>query len=339
MQNLPADSPARVVQTLSGFHDAGALRAAIDLDIFTRVGAGRRTAAELAADAQADARGMRILCDALVVMGFLARQGEGYALPLVSQRYLDRNSPTYIGSISRIVTHELMWRAYYDAAAAVRRGGTLLDKNALTPDHPFWVEFAEALAPVARLTAPQMAEVLGAGRAGRQGLQVLDIACGSGYYGFAIAQRDPAAQVTSVDWPTVLERTRRCAQEAGVAERVRYLPGSMFDVDYGEGYDLALLTNIYHHFDRPDCLRLTQKVAQALKPGGRAALLEFVPEDDRSGPYESVMFSLTMLLWTPAGEAYRLADYRPILEAAGFGDVVLHRLEPNAHRVIVATRG
>jgi ubiquinone/menaquinone biosynthesis C-methylase UbiE len=338
MQNLPTDSPLPIVETLTAFHGSGALRAGIELDLFTRIAAGKRTAGELAADAHASERGMRILCDALTVMGFLVPRDQGYDLAPTSRTFLDRNSPLYIGSLNTIMTHGLMWQAYHDVAAAVQRGGTVLDKNALTPDHPFWVDFATAMAPVARLSGHEMAEVLGAGEKGNQGWRVLDIACGSGYYGFSIAQRDRTAQVTSVDWPTVLERTRGYADEAGVADRVRYLPGNLFEVDYGQGYDLALLTNIYHHFDRETCLQLSQKVARALKPGGRAAILESLPNDGRTGPPAAVMFSLTMLVWTPAGEAYTLADYKSILARAGFGDVVAHTLQSSVQQLIVATR-
>ncbi|MBI1745738.1 MAG: methyltransferase domain-containing protein [Acidobacteria bacterium] len=338
MSHEPVESPLAILETLRAFQASGALRAAIELDIFTWIASGKRRAVELAAGAQASERGVRILCDALAVMGFLVHQDDGYDLTPISQIYLNRNSLFYLGSISSILTHDLMWRTFHNVADAVRRGGSMLELDGLAPDHPFWVEFATALAPAASMTGAQIAEILGAGAPGHEGWRVLDVACGSGFYGFAVAQRDQQAQITSVDWPAVLERTREFARQAGVASRVRYLPGDLFKVDYGDGYDLALLTNIYHHFDKTNCVRLSEKIFRALKPGGRAAILEFIPNDARTGPPAAIMFSLTMLVWTPAGEAYTLADYRSILESAGFAEPVLHDLEHSPHQLLVAHR-
>jgi SAM-dependent methyltransferase len=122
-----------------------------------------------------------------------------------------------------------------------------------------------------------------------------------------------------------------------VAERFHTLPGSALEVPFGDGYDLVLLTNFLHHFDPPTCERLLAKCRAALVPGGRVVLVEFVPDDDRSGPPDAVRFSLVMLATTPGGDAYTFAEYRAMLERAGFRDVVLHELPPTPARVVVAT--
>src|SRR5215510_211867 len=115
-------------------------------------------------------------------------------------------------------------------------------------------------------------------------LRVLDIAAGHGLYGLAFSKQNPQAEITAVDWPNVLEVAKENAQGAGVADRYHTNPGSDFDVDYGTGYDLVLLTNILHHFDKATCETLLRKVHAALADGGRAATLEFVPNDDRVTP-------------------------------------------------------
>jgi hypothetical protein len=49
-----------------------------------------------------------------------------------------------------------------------------------------------------------------------------------------------------------------------------------------------------------------KKVRSALRPGGRAATLEFVPNEDRVSPPMPAAFSMTMLTSTAAGDAYTL---------------------------------
>ena len=74
------------------------------------------------------------------------------------------------------------------------------------------------------------------------------------------------------------------AQKAGVENRYDMLPGSAFEVDFGGPYEAVLLTNFLHHFDVPTCVSLLKKVHSALRPGGCAATLEFVPNEDRVSP-------------------------------------------------------
>ena len=61
-----------------------------------------------------------------------------------------------------------------------------------------------------------------------------------------------------------------------------------------------------------------RKVAGALQPGGRAVILEFVPNDDRISPPMAAAFSLTMLAGTPSGATYTLAELREMVREAGF---------------------
>jgi predicted methyltransferase len=89
----------------------------------------------------------------------------------------------------------------------------------------------------------------------------------------------------------------------GVADRYHLLPGSAFETDFGIGYDLVLIANFLHHFDPPTCTAFMRKVHTALKPGGRAAIAEFVPNPDRLTPPTAAAFSMMMLATTPAGDA------------------------------------
>jgi hypothetical protein len=113
------------------------------------------------------------------------------------------------------------------------------------------------------------------------------------------------------------------------------LPGSAFDVGFGEPYDAVLLTNFLHHFDKPTCVGLLRKVHASLKKGGRAATLEFVPNEDRVSPPIPAAFSLTMLATTDAGDAYTFSELKAMYDEAGFGDVRAHPIPMSPHTIVI----
>ncbi|HKB06459.1 MAG TPA: class I SAM-dependent methyltransferase, partial [Gemmataceae bacterium] len=301
----PGPSPALFFDTANAFQRTEALRAAVELDLFTHVAAGRHTAAEMATACRAAPRGIRILADYLTVLGFLAKRGDRYDLTPDAAAFLDRNSPAYLGGALEFLSGPEI-RAYFGGLTdAVRRGGTAASaEGTVSADNPVWVTFARAMAPLMRPTAEMLAGLVG-GDPGRP-LRVLDVAAGHGQFGIAVARRYPKATVAALDWANVLAVARENADRAGVGDRLRLLPGSAFDVDWGGPYDAVLLTNFLHHFDLPTCEAFLRRVRAALAPGGRVAVVEFVPDESRVSPPEAAAFSLTMLASTPSGDAYTL---------------------------------
>jgi SAM-dependent methyltransferase len=223
---------------------------------------------------------------------------------------------------------------YDHLAEIVRTGRTVLPgEGSVEPENPIWVQFAETMAPMmAPMVGPLGAVVL-EGRG--DPMRVLDIAAGHGLFGIEIAKQNPQARVTGLDWAPVLRVALDNARKAGVQERYDMLPGSAFEVDFGGPYDAVLLTNFLHHFDKPACVGLLKKVHSALRPGGRAATLEFVPNEDRVSPPMPAAFSMTMLTSTVAGDAYTLSELTSMYHEAGFGGVTAHPIPMSPHTVVM----
>ena len=59
---------------------SAALKAAIELGVFTEIARGNRTAEAIAGAIGASARGVRILCDYLVINELLSKQDNQYSL-------------------------------------------------------------------------------------------------------------------------------------------------------------------------------------------------------------------------------------------------------------------
>src|SRR5262249_4955318 len=151
-------SPALFFDTISAYHRTEALRAAIELDLFAQVAAGRHTATELATACQAAPRGIRILADYLSILGFLQKLGDRYELTADAKVFLDRKSPAYLGGTLRFLLAPGMKECFQQLTAAVRRGGTAVsDEGTVSHRNPIWVEFARAMAPLLRVPAPLLA--------------------------------------------------------------------------------------------------------------------------------------------------------------------------------------
>ena len=329
-------SPDLYFETAFAYQRTAALRAAVDLDVFTAIGEGAETVATLARRCAASERGIRVLCDYLTIIGLLDKTGERYQLTPSSAAFLTKTSPAYLGGTLAFLASPYVAHNFEVLTATVRRGTIAPESNTVAGyEQEHWVNFARAMTPMMMPGAMGIADILQIGSAGP--VRVLDIAAGHGIFGIVLAQRNPQVEVVAVDWPGVLSVATDNAQKMGVQDRHRTLPGDAFKVDYGTGYDIALLTNFLHHYDVPTNTTLLRKVAAALKPGGKAVMLEFVPNDDRVTPPMAAAFSLTMLAGTPAGDAYTLAELRQMSMEAGFSSVTGHAL-PMPETVVVATK-
>jgi SAM-dependent methyltransferase len=334
-----APTPDLFFDLAFAFERTAALRAAVELDLFTGIGEGASTVGTLAKRCAASERGIRILCDYLTINGLLTKTGDRYQLTPSSSAFLMRTSPAYLGgTLAFLVSRDILGN-FDRLTDTIRRGSVSPEGNTVAgEEQALWVNFAQAMVPMMMPAAMGIADILQIAQVASSGpVRVLDIAAGHGMFGVTLAARNPRVEVVAVDWPGVLAVAADNAKKAGVQDRFRALPGDAFAVEYGAGYDIALLTNFLHHFDAPTCTSLLRKVAQALKPGGRAVILEFVPNEDRVSPPMAAGFSLMMLAGTPAGDAYTLAQLRTMAEAAGFTGVTAHAL-PMPETVVVATR-
>jgi 2-polyprenyl-3-methyl-5-hydroxy-6-metoxy-1,4-benzoquinol methylase len=329
-------TPALLFDTFNAYQRTQAVKAGIDLEVFTAIGEGKTTAKQIAERCGASERGTRILCDYLVIIGFLTKHDSSYGLTQDSATFLDKRSPAYMGTVSEFILSPHVVDNFDHLTEAVKKGGTAGETKSLEPAHPMWVKFARAMQPMMAMPAQLVAKM--ADPDADKKIKVLDIAAGHGLYGLAFAKQNPQAEITAVDWPNVLEVAKENAAAAGVSDRYQTKPGSAFDVDYGTGYDIVLLTNFLHHFDVETCETLIRKVHAALADGGRAVTLEFVPNDDRVTPPQAASFSMMMLGMTPSGDAYTFAELDRMFRNAGFARSELHELPPTIQRVIISQK-
>jgi ubiquinone/menaquinone biosynthesis C-methylase UbiE len=335
--NASEPSPALIFDTINAYQKTAALKAAIDLEIFSAIGEAPSTAAEIAKRCSANARGVRILCDYLTLLGLLGKTGERYALTPDSAAFLTRKSPAYVGGTLDFMLSNDIRGAFDHLTAAVRQGGTAQSKEGtVAEEHPVWISFARNMGPLMFPASNGLAGLipLDQGRSAK----VLDISASHGQWGLAFARKNPKAKLVALDWAPVLKVAAENARSAGIADRFSTIAGDAFKADLGSDYDVVLVPNFLHHFNVADCVRFMKRVNAALRPGGKTAIVEFVPNPDRVSPPAAAGFSLVMLATTPEGDAYTFAELSDILTQSGFKSPTQHLLPASMNVAVIATK-
>jgi ubiquinone/menaquinone biosynthesis C-methylase UbiE len=337
---MPKLSPERIFDTLFAYQQSFALKAAIELDLFTAIGEGANDPASLAQRLNCAERGLRILADYVTIQGFLRKENGKYQLTQDSAVFLDRRSPACMASMANFLVGDSAVANFQILAASVRKGGTAVAHGDNSkPMDEFWVNFARSMGPMAVPMAGVLAQIVSANATSAANpIRILDIAAGHGMYGITVAKANPNVQVTGMDWPAVLEVAKENARNSGVADRYSIRPGSAFDADLGGNYDFVFITNFLHHFDIPTNEKLLRRFYAALKPGGKALTVEFVPNPDRITPPMSARFSLVMLANTDAGDAYTFAQYEKMMHAAGFKSCTLQPVPDLPQQIVIAEK-
>jgi SAM-dependent methyltransferase len=325
-------SPQAFVDAVSGYQKTAAVKAAVALDLFTAIENENGELSRISSRVQASERGVRMLCDYLTVQGFLQKEAGCYRLTPSTSAFLTTSSPAWMGSIvDFLAAPEMMALWLDDPVGFVRNGGSVGWGN-MAPDHPVWVKFARAMVPFVAPTAQNIAQQVGTWPQAPK--RVLDIAAGHGVFGIAIAKAIPGAEIVATDWQAVLEVAKENAAAANISARHHTIAGSAFEVEWGMDFDLALMTNFLHHFDRPTCVELLSKVRRSLSPGGRILAVDFVPNEDRVSPPFAAAFSFVMLASTPRGDAYTVREFEEMGSEAGFSKVSVAPLPPSPESLI-----
>lgn len=299
-----------------GYAPCLAIEVAVRHRVFDILDKGPRTVQQLAAETGASERGLTAILNLLVALQLLGRDSERYTLTPESATFLVSSKPTYHGTFFAHISDDLLPR-WLQLSEVVRTGKPTKKVNVETEGAEFFAQFVESLFPLSFAAASKLGEHLGMAKASAP-VSVLDIGAGSGVWGIALAKQSPQVRIRAVDWPNVLEVTKKIAQRHGVADRLATTPGDFSEADFGSGHQVATIGHILHSEGVERSKRLLKKVFKALAPGGVVAIQEFVPNDDRTGPPNALIFAVNMLVMTEAGDTFTFAEMSEWLKDAGF---------------------
>ena len=309
-------TPQRIMQLSWGYALPLIIEAAVKHRLFDLLDAAPKTAPQLAKEARASVRGVTAICNALVGLRLLAREGDCYKLVPESATFLVSHKPAYHGAFFRHVSKQLIpkWLALDQA---VRTGMPATTVNSEKKGAVFFAEFVESIFPLSYAAAQALGEHLQISKA-KEPVSVLDLASGSGVWGIALAEQSPQVHISAVDWPTVLTVTQKIARRHHVGDRLTTIPGDLLKVRFGKNHQVATLGHILHSEGRERSRKLLKKTFDALAPGGTIAIMEFLVNHDRNDPVVGLLFAVNMLVNTEEGDTFSFEEISGWLREAGF---------------------
>lgn len=302
-----------------GFRSSRIILTANNLGVFERIGAGA-TAARLASSLRTDARATEILLDALTALGLLRKTGPTYRLLPASKRFLLPKSPWYQGDMLRHA--DSLWKTWAGLDDVVRTG---VPNRSGERRHDV---FVRAMHNNAVLRAGRIVASLDL----RGVRTALDLGGGPGTYSIELAKR--GISVTLFDVANTVETARKLISGAG-ARGITFRGGDFHFDELGGPYDLVLASQVLHSHSAIENRALLSKAHAALAPGGTMAIHEFALDEDRAGPVPGALFSVNMLVNTPAGRSYSPREMKAWLKEAGFGSL---RVSSLGETVLVTAR-
>ncbi len=314
-----AVTPQRIQQLAWGYGPPLIIEAALRHGIFDALDGAAKTVDEIATQAGASARGVRIVMNALLGLELLTKDADGrYGLTIESAAFLVRGRPGFLGGVIQHTSTQLLPK-WLHLSEVVRTGQPATSVNREKDGAAFFHEFVEDIFPMSYPAAQRLAEALEIAGA-KKPVRVLDLAAGSGVWGIALAQKSPQVTVTAVDWPGVLDVTRKVAARFDLASRFSYVAGDLQAAPFGSGHDIAILGHILHSEGELRSRALLKKTYEALAPGGTIAIAEFLVDEERAGPPMGLIFAVNMLVNTDEGDTFSFPEIEAWLREAGFED-------------------
>jgi 2-polyprenyl-3-methyl-5-hydroxy-6-metoxy-1,4-benzoquinol methylase len=117
--------------------------------------------------------------------------------------------------------------------------------------------------------------------------RIADVGCGLGWSSIGMARAYPRAVVDGLDLDaTSVEIARRNADEAGVANRVRFVVADAASPELDGGYDLVTMFESFHDMAHP--VRILAAFRRLLAPGGSIVIVDMKTADTFTAPGEDL---------------------------------------------------
>ena len=321
--------PDKLSTLIRGYQNSRVLLTAVELDLFRAV-TSPASAAEVASRLGTDPRATEMLLNALVALECLTKSGELFRATEETARYFGTDSPDNERLATMHSVHQ--WDSWSTLTECVRAG------YSVTAGEPrrdaAWTEaFIAAMNRNAASRAPHVVRAVG----GTGVRRMLDVGGGPATYSIAFARAFPKLRADVLDKPEVLPIARRHIEDAGLGNRITARAGDLTSSLFGEGYNLILLSNICHMLSPEQNKDLLRRCFNALAPGGRVVLQDFILDENRTSPATAAVFALNMLVATREGNNYSESDYAGWFREMGFQEG--RRVElPGPTDLMVATR-
>jgi hypothetical protein len=313
----------RLQKIARAFIESAALKAAIELDLFTAVAAGHDTPADFARHAgisELNADRLMTMCSAT---GLLTWHHGRYRNADDVSRFLVKGEPRYSAAWLGFTSRD--WNRWGELASYLRNDA---------PPRPLGDYEGMTVEQARRYHEATSSIGFGAGRrfarevdlAGRK--RMMDLGGGSGAYSIVAVQKFAGLSAVVFDLPPVAVVCREYIEKHGVADKVSAQPGDFTRDPLPEDCDVAVMASNLPQYGRDVIQRVISRAHDALLPQGEMHLIGEMLDDDRAGPADAALWGLFEALANSTGTTHTRSDCIGYFVEAGFSDVEAHEFIP-----------
>jgi hypothetical protein len=319
--------PSHIMQVGMGFWPSKTVLSAVELELFTQLGAEAMTGEEIGQRLGLHPRAIYDFLDTLVALGFLDRDGEGsdgrYRNTADTAAFLDKQSPAYIGGILEM-SNARLYGFWGDLTEALKTGkpqneikhtGKAMFEE-LYSDPARLEQFMNAMKGISLGPFMALAEKFDFTRYET----LCDVGGATGQLCTTVATRHPQLRCTSYDLPVVAPIAERAIAAAGLSDRVTAASGDFF-ADPLPHADVITMGLILHDWNLDRKMHLIRSAYDALPEGGAFIIIENLIDDARRENAFGLMMSLNMLI--EFGDAFDFTggDFEGWCREVGFREV------------------
>jgi hypothetical protein len=322
--------PSHIIEVGTGFWPSKTLLSAVELDLFSLIGAESMSGEQVGARLALHPRAIDDFLDALLALGFLERDGQGpngrYRNSAEAAAFLDKQSPTYVGGFLELCNARLygVWGELTEAL----KTGEPQNEVKLKPffeeiysDPAKLEQFMQAMSGLSRGDFDALAERFDFARYGT----VCDVGGATGRLCTTLAGRYHHLRCTTYDQPVVAPIAERSIAATGLSDRVSVASGDFFTEALPQA-DVITMAHILHDWNLDRKKQLISAAYVALPDGGAFIVVEHLIDDARRDNVFGLMMSLNMLLAFGDAFDFTARDFAGWCRDAGFGDIEIHPL-------------
>ncbi|WP_420643734.1 methyltransferase [Candidatus Leptofilum sp.] len=302
---------------LAGALGYQALSTAVHLNLFETLQKRPSSLTELAQRLGCQERGLDHLLKALVGIGYVVEKNGRYHNTAMTEKWF--TDGTMLDLNNAITCWDAFLRDLWPHAPAVIQSG----------ERPYnFYEYTETQPGLSHAHQQMMfgnANLNGPEIAKRVQLpsgptRLLDVGGGHGAYTIHLCRAHPNLQATIFDSAIALETARQHVDAVGLNGRIKLQSADIWQVDWGQEYDLILLFNFIHHFDSETNIELLRKAHAALKQGGQVAIFDQLEAKQFGSAISGLLRLISLMYYLFAdGRIYSKDEIRQILNKSGFG--------------------
>lgn len=331
MKTRPTWSPQKILE-ISNMWSACTLHTAVKLAVFDAIGNRAASIEVIARKTRTSKHGMGMLLNAAAALGLIKKNKGLYQNTKLSRECLCQSSKKYLGF--SILHHHHLMKSWIKLDQAVKTGRAV--RSRMTSNNkPRSKAFYGAMNTTGSRVAPLVVRKLNL--KGAQSL--IDIGGGPATYACHFCLQNPNLKAVVFDLNTAKPHALRTIKQFKLGRRVRFVEGNYLKNRIKDRYDIAFLSHIIHAESPEHCAVIIKKAVEALNPGGKIFIQEFVMNNKKDGPLFPALFALNMLLGSDGGTAYSEKELCDMLTKAGAKKVRhLSFVMPNGASVISAIK-